>query len=202
MSGGCAAGPEPELVLQEGARLTAKTSSGNVSIVAGRGFDRKYEWDGCSLSANMGARKSRWFGSMGIYDPAGSFGRLGSGCNGISRTVVQERQIHFEDRSAAEEWMARYRKTAPTVWSDDGLLVQWDLVPGREQINVDLWQICIAGRRPSELSGATNQALELAPISGRHDCATVSSDVLGETKKAWQDWWTEVDDWNAKLSHH
>lgn len=197
-----------ELVLREGTSLMAKTSSGNISIVAGNGLDRTYKWDNCSLKADMGARRSRWYGSLGIYDPAPSYGILSSifpwwfSCSGISRTVVEEGQIHFADRRAAEHWIKNYSKIQTTVWSNDGLLVQWGLVPGREQLNVDVWQICISGQRPIELLGAKNEAFEIVPkdnsISGRYECAAVDDDVILETQKVWQQWWSEVEEWNKR----
>ena len=165
---GCAT--STELVLREGTTVTAKTSSGNISIVAGNGLDRTYKWDNCSLKADMGARRSRWYGSLGIYDPALSFGVLSSifpwwfSCNGISRTVVEEGQIHFADIRVAENWIEHYSKTQATVWSNDGLLVQWMLVPVREQLNVSVWQICISGQRPIELLGAKNEEIGRAHV--------------------------------------
>ncbi|MEE9914152.1 MAG: hypothetical protein K4571_20755 [Deltaproteobacteria bacterium] len=193
-----------ELVLREGTNLTAKTSLGNISILAGHGLDRTYKWDNCSLKADMGARRSRWYGSLGIYDPAPSFGILSSifpwwfSCNGISRTVVEEGQIHFADRRAAEHWIENYSKIQTAVWSTDGLLVQWGLDPGREQLNVSVWQICISGQRPIELLGAKNDAFEIVPndhsISDRYECALVDNDVILETQQVWQKWWIEVEE--------
>jgi hypothetical protein len=193
----------PELVLREGAQLTAKTASGQISIVAGKDLERAYQWDGCSLAANMSARSVRWFGSFGIYDPAGNFGTLRSllpwflGCKGVSRTVVQEGQIHFEKKESAEQWISRYARTTPTVWSNDGLVVQWAIKSSRDQISVDVWQICISGHRPIMLSGAQDQAIVVSrkgdPNAARFECAPVGSDVYDQTQRAWQESWAEED---------
>ena len=197
--------PNPELVLGEGVRLTAKTATGNVSILAGKGLARTYAWNSCSLSADMRARPTRWFGSLGIYDPASSFGFLSHifpwwfKCEGVSRTVVQEGQIHFADRATAENWILRYAKGDATVWSNDGLLVKWGLNEPREQINVDVWQICVSGNRPTELPGAQDQSLVLSPKidSGpaRRDCASVDAEVARSTQRDWKAFWQEIDNW-------
>ena len=115
-----------ELVLYEGARLTARTPSGVVSVLAGSGIARKYEWNGCSLDSHMVPRTSRWYGSLGIYDPAPGDGSPFSTfrrCKGVSRMVVEEGQLHFADMEAAQAWIRRYAGAFPTVWSGDGLVV-------------------------------------------------------------------------------
>ncbi|WP_298927131.1 hypothetical protein [uncultured Ramlibacter sp.] len=178
----------PELVLQEGVRLSATTPSGTVSVTAGQGYARTYEWNGCSLAASMMARSQRWYGAMGLYDPAGA-GPLGLllgrvfGCNGISRTVVEEAQVHFATQSAAERWIAhRTRLPFETVWSNDGLLLAWGVSPGRQQLNVDLWQICIAGLRPAQLRGARDDMVQVTRVAGdgklRQECASVGAEAM------------------------
>ena len=195
---GCSADePAAELVLLNGTTLTAKTQTGAVSIHAENQLARTYEWDGCSLSSNMRKRDSRWLGSLGIYDPAGSLGIL-SGlfpwwfkCNGVSRTVVGEGQLHFSSKEDAEKWLARYSQSSSTVWSNDGLVVQWGIEPQREQINVNVWQLCIAGKRPAGLIGGNDSALILLGRSnaGRYECATVGPSVAVDTQRQWNDLW-------------
>jgi hypothetical protein len=178
----------PELVLQEGVRLRATTPSGTVSVTAGPGFERTYEWNGCSLKSSMMARSARWYGALGIYDPAGTgpagllFGKI-LGCKGISRTVVEEAQIHFATRSAAERWID-HRSGLPfeTVWTNDGVLLQWGVSPSRQQLNVDVWQVCVAGSRSTQLRGARDEAIQVERVAGdgklRHECASVDSEAM------------------------
>ena len=196
----------PELVLYDGARLTAHTSSGVISVLAGSGIARTYEWSGCSLESRMVERTRRWYGSLGVYDPAASYGwpfSIFRICNGVSRTVVAEGQIHFADARAAEDWIHRYARVFPTVWSNDGLLVQWFVSPGREQLSVDVWQLRISGRPPTQLSGATDELLQLSRTGGsgplRQDCAAVGSDVALETKKAWDEHWRQAGEWSVTV---
>jgi len=194
----------PELVLQEQVRLTAKTPDGAITVVAGSGIARTYEWGGCSLHARMQPRTSRWFGSLGIYDPAPR--DLGPSttrqCKGLSRTVVEEGQIHFADAAAASEWLRRYAAARPTVWSSDGLVVQWSTTPRGEQLSVDVWQLCIANRYPRQLSGATDGSLEVTRLAGtapaRHACASVAVSVVAETQATWQKHWESVEQWKAR----
>jgi hypothetical protein len=171
-------------------------SSNNVVVIAGDGIKRRYEWDHCGLDADMSARKERWLGVLGIYDPAGRlFLNPFAGCHGISRTVVEEGQIHFADEGDANAWISQYRRSfASVVWTNDGLLVAWDIVPKRAQLNVDVYQLCIRGHRPLHLMGASDDAVQVSHRSGpdaaRLACVQIADSVLVETKKAWSDLWS------------
>lgn len=199
------AAPPPELVLRENVRLSATTSTGIITITTGKGLERTYSWDDCSLSAHMGARDSRWFGSLSIYDAAHGFGEgaTTSSCHGISRTVVEEGQIHFANITDAKIWIQRFSQDIPTVWSKDGLVVRWSITPQREQINVDVWQICIAGKKPTALAGADGKSIHInrtGPGASRFDCSSVDKAVYAETLKSWQEQWKFQDDWKSAHS--
>lgn len=200
--------PAPELVLRDYARLELDTPVGKVLVHAGKGLERTYEWDGCSLSSSVFARRSRWYGSLGAYDPAGRFGPIDAlrdkfrACKGISRTVVEEGQIHFDDEQAAEAWIKRYSTISTTVWTNDGLLAQWRIVPSRDQFSFDLWRICVRGLPPKKLGGAKDDAIKVfhkdGPSGALHECARVGAEVVAETQKVWQEHWKQVDEWNAR----
>jgi hypothetical protein len=190
-----------ELVMREGVTIEARKDNTSVKVTADKGFDRTYEWDRCKLKSDMGARKQRWYGSMGIYDPAPSFGFTFGGCSGISRTVVQEGQIHFDDMQFAQKWIERRPKSYKTVWTNDGLLVSWNIVPGRQQLDVDVWLMCVNGKRPKRLVGANDSAVTVSPIStenGIHECAQVGQDVIAQTRAQLEEDWKKIDEWIAK----
>lgn len=196
-------GNAPELVLNENVRLTAQLPVGRVSVVTGDGAQRRFEWAGCSLNANMRPRTTRWFGSLGIYDPG--FGPdevlVGSQCADILRTAAEEAQIHFGDEESAAGWLRRYAQVGPTVWSSDGLIVQWFARPQRKQLHVRVWQICVMNRYPTLLQGANDALLTLEPISGtrstRLPCTRVDGSVISETLTAWKRHWEEQEQLEA-----
>lgn len=203
LTGGCTQ-PNPEsleLALNSGTRVEATAGPSKLTIIAGRGIDRRYEWGGCGLNASMSPRSSRWMGSMGIYDPAGRLFELPFlGCHGITRTVAEEGQLHFASEEAASAWLNRYRKSyTSTVWTSDGFVVAWDVDPERVQLGVSVYQLCIHGQRPAHLAGATDAAIQITNSSGdgtaRRECVKVSHSVETETQKAWSDWWHELDSW-------
>lgn len=187
--------------MHEDVTIEAHADNSSVKIISSKGFDRIYEWDDCKLKSNMGARRQRWYGSMGIYDPAPSFGFSFGGCSGISRTVVQEGQIHFDDFQFAYKWIQRHPKSDKTVWTNDGLLVSWNIVPGRMQLNVDVWLICIDGKRPKQLDGATDSAVKVyINQAGQsiHECALVGKDIIDQTRAQLEAEWKKIDEWIAK----
>jgi hypothetical protein len=196
-----------ELVMHDGASIEANKDGSLIKVVAGRGFDRSYELDGCKLKSNMSARHERWFGSLGIYDPAGSLGFSffsSRECKGISRTVVQEGQIHFDDMHFADEWIRRQQRAAgkdgKVVWTTSGLLVAWRAVPGRAQMSVDVWLMCFRGQPFHRRDGATDNAVAtLANPSGQaiHDCEKTGKEVVDQTRTQLEQHWKEIDDWTA-----
>lgn len=192
----------PELVLQEDAHLSAQFGSNTVTVTADKGLGRTFSWNECAFSPRMILRPTRWFGSLGIYNPgieeAKSPAR-GKSCNGITRAVVQEGQLHFVDSAAAERWLTRYSRSRPTAWSSDGLVMQWAVVPRRQQFNVDLWQLCVGGHAVG-LSGAKSQLGSPTRDAGsgpaRRECATVEADVVTRTEETWAKLWREADEMN------
>jgi hypothetical protein len=155
--------PYTEVVLNPGMRLIARTPNGTLTILAGRGTRRTYRGDGWEKSLFLVARTSRWYGSLGLYDPAESYSPYG-------RLLVEEGRQHFSTESAAEGWLrARSREAGVgkerLIFTNDGLVLRYSMSPvpgsGVSTAQVDLWQIYVGGRRPHGLPGADDEALRI-----------------------------------------
>lgn len=183
---------ETELVMHEGVVIEARKDNVLIKVTAGKKFERTYEWDRCKLESDMVARQGRWYGSMGIYDPAFSFGFSFRGCSGISRTVVNEGQMHFDDVQFAQKWIEHYSRSFKTAWTNDGIFVAWGLSPGRRQLNVDVWMLCINGKRPKYLIGGRDSPVKIVPNAkgeSLYECAQVGMDVINQTRSQFEaDW--------------
>lgn len=147
-----------EMVMAEGDKITARTSAGTIEIVAGKGLDRTYTWDGASRSATLWPRTERWYGSMGAYFPGP--GRHWKSHHGITRGVLQEGRQHFNRRDEAMGWIKKQSGYYATVYTGNGLVVSFDKVPGREQLNVEVCQILIDGKMPVDLPGAKDDGVD------------------------------------------
>ncbi len=44
----------------------------------------------------------------------------------------------------------------------DGLVVCWGKNLARKQLNVDIWQVVISGKRPTDLKGSSNNAISVS----------------------------------------
>ena len=187
-----------ELVMNEGAKISVKTSRGEVTVVAGKGLNRTYSWRECSLTSEMWPRLSRWYGSLGAYDaaPQGFLGRIfAKKCEGISRTVVDEGQIHFDDGITLMKWLLMRIPSETSVWTNDGLVFSWLLTPGRYQLSADLFQVCIDGQRPTKLPNSRDQAftvLSTASSPARRSCVSASRDVIRHTREIVEKRWSEL----------
>lgn len=195
-----------ELAMRDGFRIEANTASGTIVISARPDLERQYEWGSCKLTTKLGARVNRWYGSRGAYNPGAGLSQFFTFlyCDGISRPSVAEGQIHFKKKVDAETWIARYSAVNPkgSVWTHDGLLVQWSVVPKRKQLGVDIWQVCVDGHRPSGLSNSSDRAITFSNssglVGGRRDCAKVSDAVMTDTWAVWSKMWRETDEWAAR----
>ncbi len=151
-----------EFAMARGQTITAMTSVGTIQIRADNWLKRSYTWEGATRSVEMWPRNERWYGSLGVYYPGP--GRHWEEHHGITRGVVQEGQQHFDSVEAAMAWIAKpEQKWMPYVYRNDGLMVGWTKVPEREQLNVDVWQIIIKGKKPTKLPGATDAAIQISP---------------------------------------
>lgn len=165
MLGGCPSvtvgdGPVPaqsEVAMAPGTVVTAVTPSGTMKIAAGKGLGRSYTWAGGTRAVEMWPRAKRWNGSLGLYYPG--VGDHWRNHDGITRGVVQEGQQHFDSVEQASAWIAEQKRGIPLVYRDDGLVVGWSTVPERRQLNVDVWQILIGGKKPTELPGSENGSI-------------------------------------------
>ena len=153
-------GPIPagtEVVMAPGSSITAETSTGTIKITAGQGLLRSYTWEGATRFVEMGARQKRWQGSLGIGWPGP--GDHWKEHNGITRGVLEEAQMRFTTAAAAMKWLSAKGKELPLVYRNDGLVVGYGKNLSRRQLNVEVWQIYIGGKKPKTLAGSQNSKI-------------------------------------------
>jgi hypothetical protein len=162
-------GPVParnEIVMTPGMRITAATRSGKIAITAGQGLQRSYSWEGATRSVEMWPRNKRWYGSLGLYYPGP--GDHWKEHYGITRGVVEEGQQRFQTEKEAADWIEERQKLQRMmsyVWRRDGLVVGWGKVAERKQLNVEVWQVYIDGKKPSDLPNSTDQKIKVEIIN-------------------------------------
>lgn len=155
-------GPVPkgtETVMAPRSSITAETSTGIITITAGNGLLRSYTWEGATRSVEMGARRQRWMGSLGIAFPGP--GDHWKEHNGITRGVLEEGQMRFTTSAAALKWLEDLGSWLPLVYRNDGLVVGFGKNLSRRQLNVQVWQIYINGKKPTKLTGANDDKVRV-----------------------------------------
>ena len=159
-----------EIVMVPGMEITATTELGRITIDAGTELQRTYRWDGCEGTVEMWRRRRRWYGSLGIYYPGP--GDHWKDCGGITRAVVDENWWHFNSVEAAlkgiqeandgyNSYNGNKKPIRYYVYTDDGLVVMWSKTPERKQLNVEVRQVLIDGRKPAGLPGSRNNDLSI-----------------------------------------
>ncbi len=142
-------------MMSPGMGIIANTTQGQIVIVAGDGFVRSFTWEGATRSVELYPRHSRWYGSLGLYFPGP--GDHWAEHRGITRGVLEEGVQHFGTLPEAIHWIEN--QSVPCVYRDDGLVVGWSKTPERRQLNVEVWQILIAGKKPTQLPGSQNERI-------------------------------------------
>jgi hypothetical protein len=140
-----------EVVMSPGMRITATTSVGTIAITAVDELSRSYTWEGATRAVEMSPRVARWYGSLGLFNPGA--GEHWRDHHGITRSVTEEGQQHFKTVEEALKWI-KERDWMPFVYRDDGLMVGWGKTLPRKQLNVEVWQILIDGKKPKRLPGS------------------------------------------------
>jgi hypothetical protein len=148
-----------ETVMVPGMRITADVSNSRIAIEAHEGYERSYTWDDATRSAILAPRKIRWYGSFGIYSPG--VGNHWRSNGGITRGVLEEGVLWFKTTEDAVNWLKDVQSLNNCVYSKGGLVVAWEKVPARKQLNVDVWQLMIGGDKPAALPGSRDEQIKV-----------------------------------------
>jgi hypothetical protein len=146
-----------EIIPGSGEKIS-KTPWGPVTVPIRDRYPRTYLWGHCKRSADLEPRNERFHGSLGIYFPGTGF--HWKECDGVARAVVEEAKQSFDTPDEAMEWLKARSQWMPYVYRNDGLAVGWrTVIPYRKQLEVHVWQMLVAGRRPTFLHGASDAAI-------------------------------------------
>ena len=151
--------PFTESVLSDGMKICATTPSGKIIIEGKMGCSRSYRDGNWVKTSDLTPRTTRWYGSLGLYDPASSY----SQCD---RLLVDEGRQFFSSESEA----LRYLKSlsgffGPLTYNNRGLVIAYNItaIPGGKPIrHLTIWQIYINGARPISLRGAVDSKIEVS----------------------------------------
>ena len=155
----CAGRPTPlpftEAVLTDGMRLSAETHKGKLTVIGGPGTERTFVGAGWQRSTHLIPRRTRWYGSLGLYDPSKS-----RSLNG--RVIVDEGKLFFDSESDALRFLYVGSSQFKPVFTSTGLAIGYHVmnIPGGEPTrSIRIWQIYIMGKRPSSLRGAADEKI-------------------------------------------
>jgi hypothetical protein len=137
-----------EMVMPPYSEITATTAVGTITITADRGGRRCFTWEDATGCVTLDPDIDRWMGRFG----AGSGGWPPQWHNykGISRAVIEEGQQHFPDLQGFIKWVTHRGAATPLVYNDNGLVVGWDKSPYRYQLYVEVWQVYLGAKQPTE----------------------------------------------------
>ena len=144
-------------VLFPGQSVDVLNQSGRLRISFVSALKREYQWDGEARVVKMIARQEPFLGRLGLYDPADIVGFRPH----ETRLVAQESVLDFPNYDRAYAFINESSAEVDFVYTSDGLAIGFDRVPARHQVNIDLWQILVKGKKPAGLVGAHNDSIHL-----------------------------------------
>jgi hypothetical protein len=105
----------------------------------------------------MIARTEPFQGKWGLYEPADSWG-----LNPFQvRLVVEESVRDFDNEEQIRTALVEGSAIMDWVFTSDGLVVGFSRSPSRKQVNIDVFQFLLHGKKPSELPGARPNQIRL-----------------------------------------
>ena len=155
----------PGAVLEPGQSIEATNKFGTVKISYIAPLKRKFEWDGQSRVLKMirgqednpeptGIAHPE---AHGMYNPADvwffSFYD--------TRLVVGEYTYNFHNIKDIYSFLYEGSAVSDWVYTSDGLVVGYGYPPSKEAVNIDVYQLLLNGKKPTNLRGARNNQIKL-----------------------------------------
>lgn len=166
--------PYTEVVLKPGMVIVATNPNGTVTIKAGEGTTRIFSGKNWEKKRDLIPRANRWYGSLGLYDPATSWSPYG-------RLLVDEGRLYFSSISEALKYLYTQGDYFKYVYANSGLVFGYHIAslsdatestrravekrygPEKESTrSIELWQIYINGKRPTSIPGADDSAITVS----------------------------------------
>lgn len=155
--------PFTELAMQSGMKIDAKNKNGEFSIEWLGALKREYRWNGKKATRTLIPREERFTGRLGAYDPASaSFitvmfrTRIVADDSILNFSTMEEIEAKLYEGSAVSDW----------VYTDDGLVLGFSESPDRHQVNIDVYQFLLNGKKPNGIKGSRP---ELIKVSFKHE---------------------------------
>lgn len=171
--------PYTEVVLKPGMTVTATNPNGTVTIKAEEGTTRIYSIKNWKKKINLIPRKKRWYGSLGLYDPASSYSQH-------NRLVVDEGRLHFANISEALKYLYVGSLLYKPVYTNNGLVFGYMVDTGAHNSGgIYIWQIYINGKKPTSIEGADDSAItvtggDIPDVSTPHSAPVGYVKTLGK----------------------
>ncbi len=151
--------PFTELAMQPGMIIEAKNKNGEFSVEWLGPLKREYRWNGKKATRTLIPRKERFTGRLGAYDPASaSFITL------LFRTrIVADDSIrNFSNMEEIDAKLYEGSAVSDWVYTDDGLVLGFSESPDRHQVNIDVYQFLLNGKKPISIKGSRPELIKVS----------------------------------------
>ena len=146
-----------EVVICPGGSVVVDIGDSSFSIKSTGYLTREVETPGSKRLVTLIARTERWYGSLGLYNPAAGDSRI--------HVVMEEGLQHFSSVEELHYWLGYMQRQVPLAYTSDGLVVAGRYKtrpPGvsagpESALTVYVWRLLVNGARPVGLAGAHDE---------------------------------------------
>jgi hypothetical protein len=139
-------------------KIIVHTPIETVTIEGKQGFARSYSGQNWSKISVLMPRKTRWYGSLGLYDPAESN-------SPGDRLLIDEGKHFFQSESEALryiQYLSAYY--GPMTYNNSGLVIGYkviDIPKEKPTRSLTIWQFYINNMKPKSLRGANDRNIAI-----------------------------------------
>jgi len=152
--------PYTELAMEPGMAIEATNKNGTVTIEYLSPLERRYKWGRYDEIRTLIPRKKRFYGELGAYDPASAFVWEDG-----PRIVATDSQLYFKNMKEVKAELYQGSAVMDWVYTDYGIVIGFSTSPSRKQVNIDVYQYFINGKKPTKLAGSRSENIKITKKS-------------------------------------
>jgi hypothetical protein len=147
------------LAMVSGMQIKATNKNGTVIIEYLSPSKRRYIWEGYEEVRVLIPRKRKWLGMLGGYNPATRY--FWEFWKPMPRIVANDSEIHFDNMDELVKFLYQGSEYYDWTYTDDGLIVGFGHDDTREQVNIDVFQAFVDGKKPDVIDGSRSDNIHV-----------------------------------------
>ncbi len=139
--------------------IEATNKNGTVIIEYLSPLQRRYKWGSYEETRTLIPRKKRFSGWLGAYDPASVY--FWEFWKPTPRIVAEDSQLNFKSMKELKARLYQGSAVLDWVYTNNGLVIGFVESPNRDQVNIEVYQYYINGKKPTVIEGSRPENIKI-----------------------------------------